>query len=151
MSQKQFFFSAVFMLWAAGCSSQVPLAVESANPAENASAEVKAPQEQKQLTTALKPREAALAAEAAVNEKYGLAVGNGGGSYQNHADDQAVAGDGFSAHGNAYCASGKSITIGCEWVADGKTEVTLTSDLPPAQYAAVEQVIRAALAATPKQ
>jgi hypothetical protein len=107
---------------------------------------VTVPDQHEQFVTTLNPRAAALAAEKAVQEKYGLQVGPDDSSRSSQASDETVSGDGFSAHGVATAASGKTITVECEWVADGKTNVTLTSDLPPAQYAAVEHVIRAALA-----
>ena len=56
--------------------------------------------------------------------------------------------DYFSAIGDLSTASGDVIHIDCEWLAEGKTRVTLQSDLSPDRFAMVEKVAAESLGDT---
>jgi hypothetical protein len=138
----------VILLLGGGCTSR---------PAEQASVTVaggangslfpsadSAPSHSGKLFTAMAPRDAALAAARTLNEKFGLEVGSDG-HFSSGFNDQNFGGDHFSANAQAQSASGKTILMEFEWIKEGETEVTLTSNLPDAQYEAVVAVIRSAI------
>ena len=56
--------------------------------------------------------------------------------------------DYFSAVSELSTASGNKLRIDCEWIADGKTRVTLQSDLPEDRFAVVKNVVAASLQET---
>jgi hypothetical protein len=93
--------------------------------------------------TSLSCRDAVSRALNAVHEKFGIPV------FNMRPDNTVQNADRFSAWGSVSTAANKSLNIECEWVSDGKTEVTLESDLPPAQMAAMTKIIRDALDAQP--
>ncbi len=90
------------------------------------------------------PRDAADAAAKALNQKFGLQIESNGNWYSDF-NEQNVLGDHFSASTQAKTSSGGTIQMAFEWIKEGETEVTLTSDLPDAQYEAAVGVIRSAI------
>jgi hypothetical protein len=82
------------------------------------------------------PRSAAQTAAEAISERFGLMVGSGG-SYSTD-PRRATSGDYFSANTSAMTDRFGTIDIDCEWVAEGKTRVQITSDMPDAQYKLVK-------------
>jgi hypothetical protein len=136
------------MVLAGGCASR-PAEQVSATGTGGANGTVVAggdstPSHSGKLFTAMAPRDAAVAAAKALNEKFGLQIGSAGNWYPEFGE-QYVLGDHFSASAEAKTASGGTIQMAFEWIKEGETEVTLTSDLPDAQYEASLAVIRSAI------
>ena len=90
---------------------------------------------------------AALKAAEAIDARFGLSVG-GGGSYRQFDRSEpwhSVSGDYFFATTGALTSRSGHIEIDCEWLADGRTRVVMTSDLPEAQYTIIAAEVRRAL------
>ena len=85
------------------------------------------------------PREAALGIVVAL-ERFGFSFN----TFVQQPED-AVVSDYFSARTNVSTASGKQLSAHCDWLADGETAVTITSDLPAEQHEFVMQKIRQAV------
>ena len=95
-----------------------------------------------QFITSLTPRDAVYRALAALHDKLGtdLCV-----SPTTPFDPKFVDADRFSASGLVSTAVGKQFEIECEWLADGKTQVTFNSQLPDAQTALFAKIARDAI------
>lgn len=142
----------IIALFATGCANQRPCVSPDKAPAPAAAApvaktSVAQPPAQLHETfiTALSPKDAANRAAKAVNQKLGLMLEIGlGNSYAPHFDPSNFGSDHFSSSVGIATQAGKTMHIEYEWLAEGKTMVTLHSDLPKPQYDLVVRIIREA-------
>jgi hypothetical protein len=74
------------------------------------------------------PREAAYRIAGALKDEFGFTVGNKPSELREPAD--AVEGDYFMANLTAYTKAGLKVQVSCRWVAENRSVVTVTSELP---------------------
>ena len=88
------------------------------------------------------PHDSTLIALTTLRENFDLTVDN----LQSNGFRWTLSGsDHFSAAGHAGTVRGQFVDIACEWLAEDRTRMIVTSDLPDAQYAAVIAEVRRAV------
>ena len=101
--------------------------------------------QREQFITSFAPRDAVYRVLAALHDKFGTEVPGPLTVPPTAFDPKYVQADRFSAIGAVSTAVGKQFEIECEWLADGKTQVTFNSQLPDAQTALFAKIARDAI------
>jgi len=130
-----------------GCSTETKTATVVPPPLPPSGVLFQSAPLKEQFYTAMTPPDAASLSLRELGHKLGFYQGNGVNTDSN-GNLYPIRTDYFSAGGDLITASGNNVGIKCEWIADGKTLVTVVSDLPEPQFEVVVKVVRDSVTAT---